>query len=107
MSCPVLNLEVCQGETFRRTLVYKDSNEIPVDIDAWSGTFRVGTDVYTSDGDEITIGPEAGTIHLMLTTNQVAALPSATVKYLVTLSNPAFPAGQGDVTILKGRLEVE
>lgn len=106
MSCPVQNLSACRGATFRQDLLYTDSANVPIDISTWSATFTVGDDVYTSSSANVTIGPEAGTIHLVLSTTQVDALEIRT-DYRVVLTNPGFPVGFGDTPILEGKIEVE
>lgn len=106
MSCPVQNLTACRGTTFRQDLLYTDSAGTPIDISTWTATWTVGDDTYTSSSVNVTIGPEAGTIHLVLSTTQVDALAIRT-PYRLVLSNPTFPEGFGDTPILEGKIEVE
>lgn len=107
MSCPTLNLTVCTGETFRRTLVYKDSNGVPINISAWTATFTVGATTYVSPSPQVVIDAAPGTVKIELSSSEVAALTSTLVPYQVILTNPLMPAGHGDVVLLEGKLEVE
>jgi len=106
MSCANLNFSVCRGGTFRQPLVYQDSTATPIDISTWTATWTVGTTEYTSSSINVVIGPEDGTIHLVLTSTQVDALGFST-PYRLVLHNPSFSAGLGDIPLIEGKIEVE
>lgn len=95
------------GETFTLDVVYKDSLGVPVDISLYTARWTVNGSIYTSPSNEVTIGPEAGTIHLLLTTTQVNTLGAGVYDYILVLTNPALPAGEGDKILLEGLMQVE
>ena len=104
MSCPETDLDVCVGETFRRTFLYTDVNDVPIDISTWTLTFTVGSTVYVSGVDaEVTNGPGTGFYSVMLTSTDAAALSTVT-SYSIVGTNPAAAAGEGDVLLSRGRL---
>lgn len=109
MSCPTLMLEPCLGETFRLRVLYKDPDQIPIDITGWTirWTLTAGNAqiIYTLPPN-VETDPTLGQIDLMLTTAQVAALEGVTTYYKLTGTDNAVPAGEGDVDILEGRIRV-
>lgn len=106
MSCGY-DLTAKIGETLTFTIVYKLSDDTPIDIAADSVTWKIGATSYASPSLEVVVGPEPGTVHFLLTTDQVTAYGVSVQPYVVTLIDSAVPAGQGDLILLDGLIQFE
>lgn len=110
MACSTYMLEPCPGETFRLQVIYKDTNGVVVNLTGWDVTWTIEADgdatVIVAPDARLTVTPLAGQIDLMLTTDDVEDLAGLTTSYSLLGTNTALPAGEGDYTILEGRIDV-
>lgn len=95
------------GETLSLTIVYKKEDGTPIDIANDSVILTIGLVTYVSPGAELIIGPEPGTIHLMLTTAQVDSFGVTILPYSLKLIDSDVPVGQGDTILLDGLMQFE
>lgn len=95
------------GETLSLTIVYKKEDGTPIDIANDSVILTIGDVTYVSPGNELIIGPEDGTIHLMLTTQQVDSFGVVILPYVLKLVDSNLPFGQGDTILLDGLMQFE
>jgi len=95
------------GETLSFVIIYKKADDTPIDIAADTVTWTIDDVTFSSPSDEVTIGPEVGTIHFRLTTPQVDAYGATILPYTIKVIDSAVPAGQGDLILLDGLIQFE
>lgn len=87
-----------QGADLSKNMVWKDSDGDPVDLSGgWTARMQIrkslsAVDVLlelTTENGGIVLGGAAGTITLVITDTQSAALSPATLKYDLEMINPA------------------
>lgn len=90
MSCGCWDTSITQGETWRRVVVWTDEAGTAVPLDDATAEMSVGGTAVS-----ITIGPEDGTLHLLLTDTETTALPTGSHDYTLWVTT-----GDGDRTPL-------
>lgn len=100
-----------QGATFDRTVTWKDADGSPVDVSGFTARMHVRRSAQNpqtqaelaSDDGSIVLGGAAGTVQLILTAAQTAALPAAPLVYDLELTAPS-----GTVTrLIEGRFNIK
>jgi hypothetical protein len=80
-----------QGATFDRTVKWSDAAGVPVDLTGWTGRLQargqagVVVEFATGDGS-MTLGGTAGTVRLLKTPAQTAAVPAGRYDYDLLLT---------------------
>lgn len=110
MAAAYYDILIEQGATFRKTFVWKDSNEDPVDITGYSARMQIRRKLTsttaehsaTTENDGITLGQTAGTIAVEIPAEDTAAFEFTKGVYDLELVDP-----QGVVTrLVQGGVEV-
>lgn len=88
------NLSLDQGATFKQTFRYKDAQGNPIDLDGWSGTFRIvnrfsGENIKVVECDLSPIGTAVGYIVAYIPDEETAVLERATEVYALELEDPS------------------
>lgn len=109
MSAGRYDLKVDQGATFRRLITWTDDTGAPVPLVGWTAEAQVRTSpsdaavVTLRDGDGITLGGEFGTIDLVMTPAQTAAMLPRKHVWDLLLTAPT-----GQVTrLLQGEVRID
>ena len=87
MSAGIWNITAEQGATFSPTLIYKDSDGVPVEMTGWQARMQIRKTYgaataqveLTTENGGITLGA-AGQIALLISAADMAALPAADVQ---------------------------
>lgn len=110
-----LNLKINQGETFRYTLIWKDSNEVLIDLTGAAARMQVrdshdsptvllsfSSNPADNPDGTLTMGGAAGTIEIYL-----SAAKTATVTWLSAVYDLEVIETNGDVTrLIEGKISV-
>jgi hypothetical protein len=113
MSAASVDLSVEQGAYWDQQLVWKDANGDPVDLTGYTADMQVRENILsptvivelTTENDKITLGGALGTIDLVLTAAETAALGgdgSHSWVYDLQLN----PADDEKVVLARGRFNV-
>lgn len=103
-------LEVYQGDTFNKVLTWYDSSEKEVDLTGYTARMQLRTSAdsdtvvleLTTENGGITLGGTAGTIELLVSATDMAAVEAGSYKYDLEMI-----AGDGTVRkILRGKIKV-
>ena len=107
-SAALYNIKCLQNETFQRTLTYKDSNGVAIDLSGYTAALQVRRDYNTApvisltESAGLTLGGAAGTIVITIAPTATAALEANTHLYDLVLTT-----GAGVKTrILEGKFDV-
>ena len=111
MAAAKYNLLCEQGATFNPTITWTDEADLPVSLVSYTARMQVRSTIdaatviieLTTENGRITLGGLAGTIELLLTCEETAALDSGTFKYDLELEGP----GGVCTRLLKGNFKVD
>lgn len=110
MAAAYYDILIEQGATFRKTFVWKDSNETPVDITGYTARMQIRRKISsttaehsaTTENGGITLGQTAGTVDVTITASDTSAFEFTKGTYDLELVDP-----QGVVTrLVMGGVEV-
>lgn len=103
------NLTVEQGAYWSQELLWKDADDIPVDISGYSARMQLRTSFRSStavieltDGDGITLGDDEGTILLEMTAEQTEGIRAG--RYLYDLE--MVPPDGKVVRLMQGKIKI-
>lgn len=89
------NFEVFQGDTFTYRLTWRDENKDLVDLTGYTARMQVRTTVdadeaaleLTTENGGITLGDEQGTIDLLVSAEDMAAVTAGSYRYDLEMEN--------------------
>lgn len=109
MAAETYDFIIKQGATFRKVIVWQDSNEVAYDLAGYTAKMQLrkyaGGEVVkelNTENNAITITPEAGSIQLELSATETLTLPVTKFKYDLLLIN-----GSEVIPFLEGYAIVE
>jgi hypothetical protein len=92
----IYNFTIKQGATFERVITWKDANDDVIDLTGYEARMMVRENITSAapfvsldDTDGITLGGVAGTISILLTATQTAAIAQTSGVYDLELESPA------------------
>ena len=97
MSAGLVNFVIELGTNFKRTLIWKDREQNPIDLTGYSAFMQIRQTVdsvdfeieLTSAGGEITFTPEEGKIHLNIPYAETATITWKKAVFDLILESPA------------------
>lgn len=97
MAAATYDILIEQGTTFQLNLVYKDSNDAPIDVSGYTARMQVRRTYdaptalldLTSENGAITLGGVSGTVNVSASPNLTRELPPKGGVYDLELVNPA------------------
>ena len=97
MPAGIYNIPAEQGATFTRVLTWRDENDALIDLTAYTARMQVRADYastttvlsLTTENGKITLGGAAGTITLLVSAADMAAVSGASFVYDLELVNGA------------------
>lgn len=104
----IANIEIEQGSTFNKTLTYKDSNDVAIDLTGYTARMQIRSkitdatfiDELTTGNGRIVLGGAAGTIQLIFSDAVTAAYTFDTALYDLELID-----GSSNVSkLMKGKI---
>lgn len=110
MTAATRDIVIEQGATFTFPLVYKDSNDVPVNLTGYTARMQVRRSkasttavlTLTTENGSITLGGSAGTIDIVASAEDTAAIPIKVGVYDLELVSPSGNVKrliEGEVTI--------
>lgn len=104
-----LDLLAVIGGTFDPTFTfYTDADQTDaLDLTHYTALLQIADLLELTPGDGLTLGGIAGTLAVLLTDTQTAAIQASTVSWWLRLTNTSAPAGSGVGFPLRGNITFE
>lgn len=98
-----------QGATFDVTLTWRDKNETPVDLEGYTARMQLRSAIdsadvvleLTTENGRIELGGVEGTIHLIVTATDTAAIDAGTYRYDLEMVTSGYVR-----KLIKGKFKV-